>query len=358
MKFIKTALMLAISFILFCSCGLNNINISGEKTVVAIGVDYQDDQYKVSTVVFSANVPNDFSAKENFEYSEAQTDTLIQSFNEINKQNLNNLFFKQNKVLILGEGMDQEVMIEAVEYLVQNKYVNANTNVFNAKNASEVLKNEQGEALNIEDFNKMLSTRAKSVDFEYPVYSLLNSIETKSEMIFLPFIEVLKQDSQQSDDRVKIESLSFYKEFEFVQILEERQNKAVLVVNNRLTGLEFTEVIDGKQNEIFLKDIKCEMLPDYYNEEIVVSIKAVAKTAIGVLAVSKTEQQQVVNLSEKYIEQLTLTYFDFLISNNIKDEGDMKFFLNLIDKNKYKELTMEDIIKGGTVKTKADVSYY
>ncbi len=358
MKYIKTALMLAVAFILFCSCSLNNINISGEKTVVAIGIDFADDKYKVSTVVFSANVPNDFSSKENFEYSEAQTETLIQAFNEINKQNLNNLFFKQNKVLILGEGIDQDIMFNTVEYLVQNKYVNANTNVFNAKKAFEVLKSEQGEALNIEDFNKMLSTRAKSVNFEYPVYSLLNSIETKSEMLFLPFIEVEEQDSQQPDNRVKIECLAFYKNFEFVETLEEKQNKAVLVANNRLTGLEFTDVLDGKQNEIFLKDIKCEVLPDYYNKNISISVQAFAKTAIGVLAVSKTEQQQVENLSKRYIEQMILTYFDFLISNDIKDEGNMKFFLNLIDQNKYNELTMKEIVKGGNVNTNVSVSYY
>ncbi len=349
---------LIITVCLFMGCDIENINVSGEKSVVAIGVDYLNEEYKVSIIVFSANDPTDFSSSENFEHTEIQKPTIIEAFNEINKQKLDSLFYKQNKILVLGSGIEDQNMIDSVLFLVQNKYVEANTNVFYSDNAYEVLKSNEDEILEIERFNEMLDIKSKSANFGFPIYNLLNQFETKSETLFLPYIELTDKAENSAGDRIEIDSVAFFKDFDFVEITEDEQKQAIMLLNDGLIQTKFVTEINSKQNQIFLEDMSCKMMADFINNQLLISIKSSAKTAVGSPAITKQEIATVEQLSNSYLENLAVVYFEFLVEHEIQNENNIKFYLNLIDKDRFNDMSIEEILDSGAIKLKVDVEYF
>ena len=256
----KILILLIIPFLLG---GCYDYNDLDDLAIVSgIGIDYEDDSFKVALEILSTKKQGDSSSASSSTYVVSGSGkTVTEAFADCGNYLDKVAYFDHIEVVVISKDIAYEHLKEASEYLIRSAKFRNEFYMVMAKDCKA------------EDIISATSEE-KPVAATYIVNMLENSNDSNSSGYYAPFTKTLRnfltdgEDAMMAvlkleDKEITLDGLSVFKDFELKYTFETNQAAIINLLNNfKVKTVLFESACNNKASVISIYESKVEIKPD------------------------------------------------------------------------------------------------
>ena len=279
MRLRKIGLILMICIGSICLAGCwNYTEVNKQVTVAGLAIDKGEAGKKYHISVEIINVGRDGKSQIESTILEAEGDTVFETLRDMVTVSSKKLFFGHCKILIIGEDLAKEGLLEAIDFVFRDHETRISMNVLMSKGcrAKDILSTKGIMAPIVSyEINDLLETTQKSVGelADVHIYQLINDLETTGISSTVPALELVPVEDFMT---FKFAGTGIFKQDKLVGYITPDESKILMLINNKIKHAVFRVKIDPPQNGYLAFEVyknKTKIIPYCDNNQLHFEIK-------------------------------------------------------------------------------------
>ncbi len=329
---------------IFLLSGCSYMDLEDLAIISAIGVDYDNDKFKLSAQVMDTGQVENGSMEEKSIIYESEGETIAKAIRNFSEKYPKNVYFGHLEVTVLGKDIVKNKISDTFDYFMRSPEVRSSGFILISEEdtARKILEpqNEKPNSFASEQLKSSLEGATKrngsvnDITFE----EFLSNYLQKGIDPVVPLIKLNENQSENKSSKTTIENLAVVKNNSIKKSLNDEQSIAYNTINNKYYDIVITPKHDGKPFGALLLNPKSKMDVKIENNKLNVNIKIKVETKLNELdekidptnpKIRNSLNSEIKGELKKYIKSLI---------NYCKDEDvDVLGIGNMIYKNYYKD---------------------
>lgn len=308
-------ILLCCTGLLFLSGCLSPIQLSDRALVQAIGVDYQDGNYRLTFQIYTATGGGGQTAvdasQQNVTVLQGEGKTIGDAVQNASIRQGNEMYFGHNQVLLFGESVLSHGIEDTVAYFQNHYEFRYNVRVTATEgNADEILQANINEGiLPADTINDMLEHHAKSGrGMKTTFFEMVRDYVNKEKSAVMPLLKLEKAEEESSSgesgsesgssseesaaiqDRLAISGAAVIRQDKLAGSFDERGLQGLQLLRNEVDQTTLTLSIDGEDYSLDLTHPHCTIRPRMEGDRVVFLIEMKTKAAWQDLLASQLDR--------------------------------------------------------------------
>ena len=306
----KYLILLLSIFLVGCQ---NYKELNNSAIVSAIGIDVEDDNYKVSVQIVNTEKSNDEQEKLNnpIVYT-SNGKNISDALNNINLKSPNILYLGHLQLVLLSEDIAKEGISEITDYFLRNNGINKNFTILVSKDNTpeEILKVPtslvnfpRGNILGSLEISSTISGASNNVKFT----KFVNDLESKGINPVMSSINILSNEEENKQD-LQISDMAIFRHDKLIGYLDNEQIKGYNFITNNIDSTTISFKCNDSNVSVKVKEVKTTTKFELVNNK--------PRLIINVGGISNIEEDNC-NLDLSDIQSNTNNEIKYLIINTI-----------------------------------------
>lgn len=293
--------------VLLSGCNANEDQLKDMALAQALGIDYRDEKYGVSFMIYDLSKTRGSSAELSGTLTRVfngSGDSVPYAITELTSVIGKKPYYSHNRVVIVGEEMAKEGLSTVFDFLYRNAEMRPYVLVAIARgNADEILGAKLGETLNpAEEIQNVITVGAYySCVPQTEIVDIAISTLEKTSDSYLPIVELVKEGE---NDSIKASGTAIFNKMKLVGELDEEETKGLLWINDEMqygTLVCETSTQDMVSAEIIDANTVVDVLVE--NEKIKYTIKVTCA-----LNINQVDGKESNSLNRQQMDEIEQTY--------------------------------------------------
>ena len=335
--------IIILTLITFLMSGCSYVELNDLAIVSAIGIDYEDNEFKLTAQIMDIKSSDSGMTEENTLIYEASGPTIAKAVRNFSIRYPKNVYFGHLEFLIINSETATKKIDDIFDYFMRSPEVRSLSYVVITKDekAKEILnpKNESKGSFPIEGLKTVLldATKRNGTIYDLTLEELLSFYLKKGIDPVVPLIKTSKEKGMTASTTV-IKELAPLKNKKVLKSLNEKESIAYNTINNNYYDIvinckhknkDFSTLIYNPKSSIDLK-IKDK------KPEVTINIKLESKIieSDNKIDLTKSKNQKMI---KKRVDKELKTYIQSLINYSKENNADTLGLGNMIYKNYFKD---------------------
>lgn len=293
--------------VLLSGCNANEDQLKDMALAQALGIDYKDEKYGVSFMIYDLSKTRGSSAELSGTLTKVfngSGDSVPYAITELTSVIGKKPYYSHNRVVVVGEEMAKEGLSTVFDFLYRNAEMRPYVLVAIARgSADEILGAKLGETLNpAEEIQNVITVGAYySCVPQTEIVDIAISTLEKTSDSYLPIVELVKEGE---NDSIKASGTAIFNKMKLVGELDEEETKGLLWVNDEMQyGTLVCET--STQNMVSAEIIDANTVVDVLveNEKIKYTIKVTCA-----LNINQVDGKESNSLNRQQMDEIEQTY--------------------------------------------------
>lgn len=315
-------LILSIFSLFFITGCYDNIDLNDLNIITGIGVEYIDNEYKVTYEILNSEKSSDSISMHSFTES-GKGKTISNAFDNANRYISKKPYFSHLKILVLDTNVEDDKLRELFEYLIRRTDIRDEFHILVTKDKpSDILKanNKENPVVSLELYDMLANSKyGSNLAITTPFEKLFSSAKSDLSDMAISTIEL-------KNKKIKLLGATTYNQYNVKRTLSKKETSLFNILNNNCTDAVFNKKY--KNNEL----ISITLYDSNLNIKITNNKIKITGTLEGLLLDNTTD------LSVEKFDDLNKINKDF---KNII-EKDIKKFIKELQKDKTDILKLSD----------------
>ena len=260
--------ILLLLIIPFCLSGCYDYNQLNDLAIISgIGIDYEDEEFKVTFEIISTKKEGETSGSSNTYYVTSTGENIVYAFTQASNKLDKVPYFEHVEIVVFSNRVAEEHMEDCIDYLIRTERLRNEFYTAIAEDSAEDLISASSKdhpivssyLVKLLEFNKETYNSAYYIHFTKTVNSMLS----EGEDAMMPVFKV-------KDDVIELSGLGVFKDFDLVYTFNNKESSILNLLNNfNVESVHFDMTCDGDKT-LVIADYKSDVSIEPTNSEILV----------------------------------------------------------------------------------------
>lgn len=315
--------IILITFVLFFLTGCyDNVDLNDLNIVTGIGVEYKEDEFKVTYEILNSEKSSDSISMHSFTES-GKGKTISNAFDNANAFISKKPYFSHLKILILDTNVEEDKLRELFEYLIRRTDIRDEFHVLVTKDKpSKILKNNSktNPVVSLELYDMLINSKyGSNLAITTPFEKIFSSAKSDLSDMIISTIEL-------KDKKIKLLGATTYNKYKLNRTLSKKETSLYNILINNCGDAVFNKKYNNNELiSITLYDSKLKIEINNNKIKVTGALEGLLLDNTTDLSVEKYDDLNKINKD-----------FEKIIENNIKK------FINDLQKDKTDILKLSD----------------
>ncbi len=244
MKMLKSAAVFVLALLSLCGC-TKPVRVNQRAIVQGIGIDFDGNNYQLTLQIFEAKgggaEPSISAGKNNSVVLQTEGDTIANAFEKASLKQGKQIFYGQNKMIVIGEDTAKQGLDIVINYFNTNHQSRPNVDVVMADGkAVDILSAEleQAPVPMISVKNMLDNTEVNAKILRGQVRHIVNAKENGHTGAYMPIIA--KSKNNEKEESIEVLGTAVYSHNRLSGKLNQNETRGVMLLRNDVKGTSIT----------------------------------------------------------------------------------------------------------------------